>query len=190
MHNDPGQNAAQTYLDRYRVILDEMIREMTSAPLCCSISHNFIVQMIPHHEAAVKMSENLLQYSRCEPLRNIAENIITTQTQGIEDMQCILRECSALRSCATDLRSYQRRYRDITRIMFAQMRSAPSGCRINTDFMREMIPHHRGAVLMSQNTLEFPVCPQLRPILENIISTQTRGIRQMEQLLSRRCRFM
>lgn len=144
MHNDPGQNAAQTYLDRYRVILDEMIREMTSAPLCCSISHNFIVQMIPHHEAAVKMSENLLQYSRCEPLRNIAENIITTQTQGIEDMQCILRECSALRSCATVLRSYQRRYRDITRIMFAQMRSAPSGCRINTDFMREMIPHHRG----------------------------------------------
>ena len=94
MHNDPGQNAAQTYLDRYRVILDEMIREMTSAPLCCSISHNFIVQMIPHHEAAVKMSENLLQYSRCEPLRNIAENIITTQTRGIRQMEQLLsRRC-------------------------------------------------------------------------------------------------
>ncbi len=185
-----AQESVQAYLCWYEEILNEMIRRMSAAPLSCSISHNFIMQMIPHHAAAIQMSENLLKYSHCEPLRHIAGDIITTQTQGISDMECILPQCSCCRDPASELRCYQRRYRDITRIMFSQMRRAPREPRINTDFMREMIPHHRGAVLMSQNALSFMICPQLEPILESIITTQTRGIRQMERLLSGQCRYM
>ena len=49
------------YLADYRNIVQNMIMEMTSAELDCSISHNFISQMIPHHKAAIEMSENILK---------------------------------------------------------------------------------------------------------------------------------
>ena len=49
--------------------------------------------------------------------------------------------------------------------------------------MREMIPHHRGAIQMSENALSFPICPELIPILEAIIRSQTQGVQDMERLL-------
>ena len=82
------------YLCRFYQILDEMIAKMTGTELTCSISRNFIVQMIPHHEAAIQMSCNLLEYSDCAPVREIAQNIIEEQTKSIENMRDILDCCS------------------------------------------------------------------------------------------------
>lgn len=178
-----SDSGAAEYLRRYRAILETMIDEMTSAELSCSISRNFILQMIPHHRAAIEMSRNVLEHSRFRPVRCIAENIITSQTKSIENMQSALECCSQLTNCSQELCGYQRRFRDITGIMFEQMKgTCTTGC-IAADFMREMIPHHRGAVLMSENALQYPICGQLRPILDAIISSQTRGIQEMEKLL-------
>ena len=49
--------------------------------------------MIPHHQAAIKMSQNILQYTTLLPLQNIAKNIISEQTKGIEAMKEILGVC-------------------------------------------------------------------------------------------------
>ena len=51
---------AKNYISDYYCILDNMIEKMTGAKLSDSISGNFIAQMIPHHMAAVEMSENIL----------------------------------------------------------------------------------------------------------------------------------
>ena len=86
-------------------------------------------------------------------------------------------------NCPQELQEYQRCFRSVTGIMFAQMKEArTTGC-VAADFMREMIPHHRGAVRMSENALQFSLCPELVPVLDNIIATQTRGIQEMEKLL-------
>ena len=63
------------------------------------------------------------------------------------------------------------------------MSNARDTNRINCDFMWEMIPHHRGAVEMSKNALQFDICPQLKPILDAIITSQQKGIREMQHLL-------
>lgn len=175
----------KNYLAQFYDILDTMIREMTEAQLTDSISYNFIVQMIPHHRAAINMSRNLLQYSDWEPLRCIASRIITEQTQSIKDMEDILDAEQKKCNCARDLSLYQRRMDQIMQVMFADMNDARATNRINADFMREMIPHHRGAVEMSCNTLQYDILPGLYPILDAIITSQEKGIRQMEQLLCR-----
>ena len=123
------ESGAAEYLRRYREILDTMIDEMTNAQLGCSISQNFIMQMIPHHRAAIEMSRNLLEHSRFRPVRCIAENIITSQTKSIENMQSALECCSQVKNCSQELCGYQRRFRDITGIMFEQMKGAcTTGC--------------------------------------------------------------
>ncbi len=171
------------YLRRYYDILDDMITGMTSAALTDSISRNFIVQMIPHHRAAIEMSENLLKYSDLAPLRRIARNIITEQTESIGDMESALKRCGMVRNTRPQLCRYQRQVGRITRVMFSQMRGARSDNNVDADFMREMIPHHQGAVRMSKSALEYKICPELYPILRAIITSQEKGVREMERLL-------
>ena len=89
-------DVTKNYLCRFYKILDEMIEGMTNAELTSSLSHNFIVQMIPHHRAAIEMSENLLQFTTFVPLQHIAQNIINEQTKSIENMQKVLSHCARL----------------------------------------------------------------------------------------------
>lgn len=184
MRNQTGfDDAASRYLAEYRAILDTMVEEMTSASLSDSISHNFIVQMIPHHRAAIEMSENVLKYITDDSLREIASGIIAEQTQSIENMMAIEGACSEYTNSRSDLIRYQRVVNRILRVMFYNMRHAYTTGRIECDFMREMIPHHMGAVEMGTNALRYPICPELAPIIEAIITSQRRGIMQMEDLL-------
>ncbi len=182
-------NYAEAYLLRYNEILNTMIEGMCSAELTDSISRNFIVQMIPHHKAAIEMSENILKYTDNAELISIAENIVSEQTKSIENMRTALETCSSFANRPCDVRTYQSKLRRITKTMFSEMRKAYSDCCVNCDFIREMIPHHEGAVRMSKNALSFEICPELKPILNAIIVSQEKGIRQMRCLARRlKCR--
>lgn len=177
-------SVTKTYLCRFYEILNKMIKEMTGAELTDSLSHNFIVQMIPHHRAAIEMSENLLQYTTFVPLEHIAQNIIREQTKSIENMQSILTYCAQLSNSEKELCLYEKRFSQIAQTMFSQMDNAYSGNNINANFMREMIPHHQGAIRMSKNVLQYPICPELDPVLKAIITSQEKGVREMQRLLS------
>lgn len=176
-------NVTQDYLSVFYSILEEMIQGMTEAVLSDSISYNFIVQMIPHHLAAIEMSRNLLRFTTNIPLQNIAENIITEQTNSIQNMQEILCTCENFQNHDKHLCTYQENTERILQTMFCEMKQACSVNNVNASFMYEMIPHHRGAVRMSENALKYNICPGLEPILCSIIRSQKRGIREMEQLL-------
>lgn len=180
----PLQGAAEAYLCRFDEILDTMIAGMTRAQLTDSISHNFIVQMIPHHRAAIRMSEALLDYSKFTPLRRIAQGIVTEQTRSIAQMEAALDCCAQMANTGQALCQYQARFDRVTQVMFARMRDACADGDLNGDFMRQMIPHHEGAIRMSKNALQYPICPELKPILEAIITSQERGVAEMKGLLA------
>lgn len=182
-HQIELSNVTEKYLSGFYDILDEMIDEMTSVQLTDSISHNFIVQMIPHHRAAIEMSRSILQYTTCIPLQNIAANIIAEQTKSIEDMRDAENCCAGLQNTEEDLQLYMQCYHQITHVMFTNMNNALITNDVNADFLHEMIPHHKGAIRMSQNAMRFPICPELRPILQAIITSQKAGVRKMEHLL-------
>lgn len=176
--------SAENYAAVFCEILGTMIREMEHACLTDSNSRNFIVQMIPHHRAAIRMCENLLGYSIGDPLQKIAVDIIVEQARSIHDMCQILDCCAGYRNSCRDLQLYQEHFHTITQNMFQKMDAAPVTDNIADTFMREMIPHHEGAVLMSENALRYGCCPELTPILKAIIATQTKGIEEMRRLLS------
>jgi uncharacterized protein (DUF305 family) len=176
-------NVTKDYLTSFYCILDEMIEGMTGAELTNSISHNFIAQMIPHHRAAIEMSRNILKYTTNIQLQDIALKIISEQTKSIENMRKIEFCCAQHENSKQELCLYQRRVNQIMQIMFSEMRNSCFTNRVNCNFMWEMIPHHMGAVRMSENALQFDICPELKPILNAIITSQKRGIMQMTQLL-------
>ncbi|MCI8631260.1 MAG: DUF305 domain-containing protein [Firmicutes bacterium] len=187
MNEQQYSNVTNEYLSRFYEILSEMIKGMTEVELADSISHNFIVQMIPHHMAAIEMSENILRYTTWIEVQNIAENIIVSQTKSIENMKVALEKCSELMNLESDLCTYECNLDKIMQTMFTEMHDAPAVNNVNADFLREMIPHHQGAIKMSENALRFDICPELVPILEAIIISQKEGVQEMERLLRPVC---
>lgn len=191
--NRTGENPScfshvtQKYLNIFDCILERMIQGMTCAELTNSISHNFIVQMIPHHRAAIEMSENILQYTTNLTIQEIAENIVCEQTKSIAAMESALPRCSNLTNCRGNVCEYQSQIEPVFNTMFRRMQTAEATNDINCNFLREMLPHHEGAVAFSEITLQQNICPQLIPILESIITSQKRGICQMERLLETMC---
>lgn len=118
----------QTYLDEYYCILKQMIDRMTSVQLSCSISYNFIVQMIPHHRAAILMSCNLLKYTNNIALQEVAFTIIKEQTNSIENMNQILLCCQNQMNNEECLCRYQNEMNTIIKTMFLRM---SQGCPTN-----------------------------------------------------------
>lgn len=157
------------YIKNYNDILDKMTDGMCNAELTDSISHNFITQMIPHHMAAIEMSENILKYTNNSELISIADGIIKEQTESIKNMQKIFGSCSDNLNSGNCVKKYQSEVCKIMKTMITGMKNARANNFINCDFIREMIPHHEGAVKMSENALKFKICTELVPILNAII---------------------
>ena len=183
MEQIPGNNRMFDYLDAYYDILDGMKREMTAAKQTASISRDFITQMISHHRAAVEMCENALRYSVSEPVSTLAQTIIRQQTQDIAELKAILCPCGTVCNRCQEVCCYRQRSMQVLDTMFSAMAHV-SGVGVEQNFLREMIPHHEGAVQMSENALNFCICQPLRLILRNIIATQEQEISEMWQLLA------
>ena len=64
-----------------------MICRMRNAPIGNNINLNFIDEMIPHHEGAIRMCENVLKYNIDPRLVEIANLIIEEQSKGVKNLQ-------------------------------------------------------------------------------------------------------
>ncbi|CEN83390.1 DUF305 domain-containing protein [Paraclostridium sordellii] len=81
---------SQNYIKDYDEIKSTMFKEMQSVPLTGSSDETFLRQMIYHHEGAIAMSKNILKYTKNAKLKALAENIVTTQSQGVDEMKNLL----------------------------------------------------------------------------------------------------
>lgn len=179
---------AKRYLFRFDQILNEMADKMLSQEVTSSITINFIKCMVPHHQAAIYMSENLLEYTRYQPLQEIAKNIIRVQTDGIEQMNEIARTTTNLYNQERDVNTYMAKYLEITKNMIERMKNSPRCININLNFVGEMIPHHEGAIAMCENLLQYRIDPRLRNVADAIIKEQSEGVEKLKEIQKRLCR--
>ena len=191
--NDRLNCRTKDYMASFGCILKDMICGMCEADMDDSISGNFIRQMIPHHRAAIEMSENFLKYTDNEKLACIAQNIIADQTRGIENLRKALCCCSSVTNCCKDLCEYKCRMNCIMKSMFKDMNCAYVDNSIECNFIRQMIPLAQGGIMMAKAAMCYCICDELKPILESIISGQEKAIAEMKcvaECLNCRCMCM
>lgn len=176
---------SKNYLCCFYQTLDQMVQAMTTAGLTQSISHNFIVQMLPHHRAAIQMASNVLRFTQNQAVRRLAQRTVQERTQSIDQLENALGPAGQLINPQQDLRLYQRRMDLIYRDMYTKMNRAPENNRLAAVYLRQTLPHRMGAVRMAENALKYDVCTELVPILCSIAAQQRREIAQTRTLLSR-----
>lgn len=146
----------------------------------------FLDNMIPHHQQAVMMSRMLLRHSQREEMKALGNDIIQAQLREIDQMQGWRSEWFNTQPLAT----HPGMMRGTTGLMrmdccedqdWRRGQGPLAGMDVDRWFLEQMIPHHQGAIEMSQAALEHGEHQEIRTLAQSIIDSQQREIDQMRQ---------
>lgn len=134
--------------------------------------HAFLVEMIAHHAEAIDAAGELARSERPE-MRAFGLRIIESQSAQVEQMQAWLDEWYPDRSDDVD---YDPMMRDLDDL---------SGDDLDEAFLTDMIGHHMGAVMMSQQLIVRDLAdhPAVERLAVDIRDEQTREIAMMRRWL-------
>jgi len=88
MHHDAHKNQGNM---PFQKAMDKMHKDMMIKP-SGNIDVDFLKGMIPHHQGAIEMSEELIKKSKDKELKAFAQKIIDTQKVEVKLMQDLLKK--------------------------------------------------------------------------------------------------
>jgi len=147
-----------------------------------AIDRAFVAEMIPHHESAIEMAELANRRGRSAFVEELAGDIVRTQREEIAALRAIDGRLAAAGVQRGDLGMDESAMG-----MDMDMGALASANPFDRAFVDEMVPHHRGAVMMARMQLDRGQNPELRRIAQAIVDAQEREIRAMNAF--RRERF-
>lgn len=172
----------EKYLEKFYEILDDMISRMTSIDIDSNISQGFITQMASLSDAGIHFSENLLDYSENDEMKQLAQNMIDFQVRTIEDLNRIYTRCANSKNPNSDIVNYNRAYNYVLENMFVNMSNAAIEDNVDINFVNEMIPFHLGAVSLIRNAMRFSLCAELVPILRELRVQNSRFVSELRSI--------
>ena len=160
--------------------------KMNLGPTDAQYDLRFIDAMIPHHQGAVEMAQDALGKAHHSEIKRLARYIITDQNQEIAQLK---RWRQAWYPKAGDTAEiYDPQTGQTMTMSKSQMQDmmmkgnlGPADAQYDLRFLNAMIPHHEGAVAMSQDALNKSQRPEIKSLAQRIITNQQREIAQMKQ---------
>lgn len=159
------------------------------------VDQHFIEMMIPHHEGAVQMADLALTRSKRREIRKLALAIKRDQNREIQQMRTwykawykkdvpavamnggrMMQMHQGMNQGMMDASMHQNMMN-----MKVDLSALKNASDFDKEFIRQMIPHHRMALMMSQMVVNIGQKPELRNLAQSIIKTQTAEINQMQQ---------
>ncbi|MBS0018485.1 MAG: DUF305 domain-containing protein [Arthrospira sp. SH-MAG29] len=148
----------------------------------------FIDAMIPHHEGAIIMAQEVLAKSDRPELQNLAAEIIQAQASEIAQMR------EWRQGWYPDAPDTPMAWNNQMNHMMEMSPQQISAMRMDMDlgqaddefdrrFLKAMIPHHEGALVMAKDLQEKSDRPEMQSLAEDILTSQEAEIAQMEAWL-------
>lgn len=144
----------------------------------------FAQAMLPHHEQAVEMSDELLAKDDIdEDVRNLATEIKMAQEPEIAQLGDWLSEWGTGEHNMSDMGGMNGMDGMMSSDDMAMMQDA-SGVEASKLFLEQMTVHHEGAVAMAQSEIDDGQNPDAQAMAATIVATQTAEIAVMADLLA------
>lgn len=178
----PKENE-QAYTKTYQKILKDMDKGMMKAPKTGDITIDFLYEMMAHHKGAIAMAENEVAHGDNPIIWQLARSIKKAQSSQSQSMEKLIRELKEQKVVDKEKEAeYLLKYEKIVEEMMQGMASAQCSENVDKAFLLQMIPHHKGAIAMAENILQYTQNIQVQEMAKKIVEKQTREIKQMEKL--------
>lgn len=153
-----------------------------------NIDKHFIEEMIPHHQGAIDMAKLAETKATRSEIKNLAKDIIETQSKEIADMKAWYKEWYGSDVPEDDDGNMHGMMHGGVGMnmgtMTGDLEDLQSAKDFDLEFVRQMIPHHEMAVMMARMLASGTQRPEMQELSSNIISSQSREIQMMRQWLS------
>lgn len=144
-------------------------------PATAKFETDFMQTMIDHHNMASEMAKVCLQKATHDELRSMCQNIIDAQTKEIQEMQSWLSAWYKIDKQPMMMQDGDQ--------MMSQLNAA-SGADFEMMFLKMMIEHHTTAIQEATPCVQRAEHPELKNLCQNIISSQSKEIAQMQTWLT------
>lgn len=165
-------------------IMKDMMEAMENVSKAESPSIHFLKGMIPHHQAAIEMSESLLKYGgENKAIKKIADDIIRVQAVEIKQMEAMITELKVDKEIdKTKQMTYLKESNEMFHgTMSSHTMTSPQS--VDEAFAEGMIMHHEMAVDMSNAILGYTDNIKIKKMAQEIIDVQREEIAQMKELI-------
>lgn len=140
----------------------------------------FLAMMVAHHQMAVDMAEAEVQAGSAPKVKALARRVITAQQAEITQMSSWYRALYG-----EDVPEYDAGDHGMAGMMgMAGMTAEAVSGAANPDqaFLRMMIPHHAGAIMMADMVLNGTPNADVRKLAEAVIADQSAEIAEMQEM--------
>lgn len=163
-----------------------MNHSMDVGPADANYELRFIDSMVPHHQGALVMAQEVIQKSKRPELIKFAKSIITEQKKEIAQMQQWRKQWYPKASATpmmwhAEMNHQMAMTAEHKQSMMMSMSLGKADAGFDKRFLDAMIPHHQGAVTMAQDSLKKSKRPELQKLSQNIIKSQQSEIDRMNQ---------
>lgn len=140
------------------------------------VDRAFVADMIPHHESAVQMAQIAQRRGSSEFVKKLADDIVRTQNAEISTLRAADQRLKSAGVSAGSLGVPQH---------MMGMDDDPASLKTATPFdrafIRMMIPHHEGAIVMAKAEMAKGSDSELKTLAGDIIKAQEREIGEMRE---------
>ncbi|MDB5203798.1 MAG: hypothetical protein JWQ27_3207 [Ferruginibacter sp.] len=157
--------------------------KMMSMKMSGDPDYDFAAMMIAHHQAAIDMSLVEIEKGTDPAIVEMAKAIKLAQVTEISRMEAYLRSRTDIDGLNLSKEQEPEAMSGMMSMMDA-MKGVKKGTTIDHDFVRMMIPHHQGAVQMSNDLLKNGKSAEMKTLANAIIAAQTAEINSFNQWLS------
>ena len=181
------QKNLSSYINDENELMNQMMQDMENIAPAGNAALDFLTGMIPHHQAAVSMSESYLKYGGSDDeLRQLAESIIQVQKQEIQQMQTMIDDIKKQGTQnAGQEQTYLNAYEKMLSAHHMDHSSHKTPKNVDDACAQVMSIHHQMAVDMARAILGNTDEEQAAALAQNIIESQNAEIGQMQAILKR-----
>src|ERR687885_121083 len=159
---------------------------MDLGPADADYDLRFVDAMIPHHEGAVEMAQEVLSKSQRPEMKKLAQDIIAAQNREIEQMKqwrkaWYPKADSKPMAWHAHMGHMMAMSPEQMQAMMMKGNLGAADAEFDLRFLNAMIPHHQGALVMAKDVLNKSKRPEMKQLAQDILTSQQQEIDQMKQ---------
>lgn len=145
-----------------------------------SVDRDFMLMMIPHHDAGIAMSSAEEGFGSHKKLTHMAVIDVYSQKKDNRQMRKYLKEPIAADNATGSASAADTDLMNAMQKMNRSMKDIKLTGNQDHDFIVLMIPHHEAAIQMSQVELKYGKDPRVKEVAEGVMKGQMKDVKHMK----------